>query len=78
MQRSEKDSIRDKLQQRVLGNDLQGRRDLINLLIKTLKSKLENFLPMSGREFDVCCLAKYIAICLGLAKTRDLLGDNIS
>jgi len=45
MQRSEKDSIRDKLQQRVLEKDLQGRRDLINLSIKTLKSKLENFLP---------------------------------
>ena len=31
-----------------------------------------------GNELVVCCLDRYIAICLGLAKDLDLLGDNIS
>ncbi len=37
-----------------------------------------NFLPISGKDLEVMDFAKYIAICLGLATERDLLGECIS
>ena len=41
-------------------------------------SLLEKSLPISGKDFYVKILVKYIAVCLGLTKYLDLLEDNIS
>ena len=41
-------------------------------------SLFENSLPISGSDFEVRILVKYIAVCLGLTKYLDLLEDSIS
>ena len=39
---------------------------------------LENSLPISGRDFEVKILVKYIAVCLGLTRYLDLREESIS
>ena len=46
--------------------------------ITVVLSLLEKHLPISGRDFEVSCFERYIAVCLGLTKYLDRRGDNIS
>ena len=51
---------------------------LLTACITVVWSLPPKVLPISGKDFEVSCLDKYIAICLGLATALALLGEDIS